>query len=62
MLMQVNEYLLARKDDDRDNNILPFSENFNGDDTSEEDTNKGTLTLDVTCVPEISVIPRIFQS
>ena len=51
MLMEVNEYLLAHKDDDRDNNTPPSSGDSNGDDTSEENTNKGSLTLDATCAP-----------
>ena len=49
MLMEVNEYLLAHKDDD--NNTPPSSGNCDDNDTSTEDENKGTLTLDATCAP-----------
>ena len=49
MLMEVNEYLLARKDDD--NNTPPSSGKFGDNDALKEDTNKGTLTLDATCAP-----------
>lgn len=49
ILMEVNEYLLAHKDDD--NNTPPFSGNSDDNDASKEDTNKGTLTLDATCAP-----------
>ena len=49
--MKVNEYLLAHKDDDKDDHTPP-SGGKNGDDvTAKEDTNKGTLTLDATCAP-----------
>ena len=49
MLMEVNEYLLAHKDDD---NNTPSSSGDSGDnDSSDEETNKGTLTLDATCAP-----------
>ena len=51
MLMEVNEYLLAHKDDDSNNNVPPSAGNSTENDTSEEDTNKGTLVLDATCVP-----------
>lgn len=49
MLMEANEYLLARKDDDK-NNPTPPSDGGFGDDTSKKE-NKGTLTLDATCAP-----------
>lgn len=49
MLMEANEYLLAHKDDDK-NNPTPPSAGDSGDDTSKEE-NKGTLTLDATCAP-----------
>ena len=49
MLMEVNEYLLAHKDDD--NNTPPSSGNSGDNDALKEDTNKGTLTLDATCAP-----------
>ncbi len=51
MLMEVNEYLLAHKDDDSKNNTPPSSGNLPENDTNKEDTNKGTLTLDATCAP-----------
>lgn len=47
MLMEANEYLLAHKDDDK-NNPIPPSAGDSGDDTSKEE-NGGTLTLDATC-------------
>jgi len=50
MLMEVNEYLLARKDDD--NNTPPSSGKSGDNDALKEDTNKGALTLDATCAPE----------
>lgn len=49
MLMEVNEYLPAHKDDD--NNTPPSSGNSGDNDALKEDTNKGTLTLDATCAP-----------
>ena len=49
MLMEVNEYLLAHKDDD--NNTPPSSGNSGDNDALKEDTNKGTLTLDAACAP-----------
>ena len=49
MLMEVNEYLLAHKDDD--NNTPPSSGNSGDNDALKEDTNKGTLTLHATCAP-----------
>lgn len=48
MLMEVNEYLLAHKDDDNDHTPLSSG---NSDDTSEKEVNKGTLILDATCAP-----------
>ena len=49
MLMEVNQYLLAHKDND--NNTPPSSGNSGDNDALKEDTNKGTLTLDATCAP-----------
>ena len=49
MLMEANEYLLAHKDDDK-NNPAPPSAGNSGDDTSKEE-NRGTFTLDATCAP-----------
>lgn len=50
MLMELNEYLLASRDDKNDR--TPPSSGSSGDnDTSKEDTNEGTLTLDATCAP-----------
>lgn len=49
MLMEANEYLLAHKDDDKNNPTPPSAGGF-GDDASKEE-NKGTLTLDATCAP-----------
>lgn len=49
MLMEVNEYLLAHKNDD--NNTPPSSGNSGDNGALKEDTNKGTLTLDATCAP-----------
>jgi IS5 family transposase len=51
MLMEVNEYLLFHKDDDDNNNTPPSSENASDNDSSQESTNRGTLTLDATCAP-----------
>ena len=51
MLMEVNEYLLVHKDDDSNNNMPPSVDSSDGNVTSKEDTNKGTLTLDATCAP-----------
>lgn len=50
MLMEVNEYLLAHKDDDN-NNTPPSTGNSNDTDSPEENVNKGTVTLDATCAP-----------
>ena len=57
MLMEVNEYLLAHKDDD--NNTPPSSRNSGDNDALKEDTNKGTLTLDATCAP--AIIRNVFR-
>lgn len=51
MLMEVNEYLLAHKDDDKDDHTPPSGGKTNDDGTTKEDTHKGTLTLDATCAP-----------
>lgn len=48
MLIELNEYLPTSKDDKNDS--TPPSSGSSGDnDTSKEDTNEGTLTLDATC-------------
>ncbi|MCI6648027.1 MAG: transposase [Lachnospiraceae bacterium] len=49
MLMEVNEYLLVHKGDDKDNHTHPSGGKTSADDTAKEDTYKGTLTLDATC-------------
>lgn len=51
MLMEVNEYLLAHKDDDKDDPTPPSGGKTNDDGTAKGDTHKGTLTLDATCAP-----------
>ena len=51
MLMEVNEYLLDHKDDDKDDHTPPSGGKTSDDGTAKEDTNKGTLTLDATCAP-----------
>ncbi len=51
MLMEVNEYLLAHKDDDKDDHTPPSGGKTNDDGTAKEDTHKGMLTLDATCAP-----------
>ena len=51
MLMEVNDSLLAHKDDDKDNHIPPSAGKSNDDNTVKEDANKGILTLDATCAP-----------
>ena len=51
MLMEVNEYLLAHKDDDKDDHTPPYGGKTSDVNTAKEDTNKGTLTLDATCAP-----------
>ena len=51
MLMEVNEYLLAHKDDDKDDPTPQSGGKTNDDGTAKEDTHKGTLTLDATCAP-----------
>ena len=51
MLMEVNEYLLAHKDDDKDDHTPPSGGKTNDDGTAKEDIHKGTLTLDATCAP-----------
>lgn len=48
MLMEVNEYLLAHKEDDKDDHTPPSVGKSGDDGTAKEDTNKGTLTLDAT--------------
>jgi IS5 family transposase len=50
MLMEANEYILAHKDDGRNN--TPPPDGGSGDkDTAKGNANKGTLTLDATCAP-----------
>lgn len=51
MLMEVNEYLLAHKDDDKDDHTPPSGGKTNDDGTAKEATRKGTLTLVATCAP-----------
>ncbi len=51
ILMEANEYLLARKDDDNNSNTPPSAGNSGDNGASDENTNKGTLTLDATCAP-----------
>ena len=51
MLMEVNEYLLAHKDDDKDDHTPLSGGKTNDDGTAKEATHKGTLTLDATCAP-----------
>ena len=41
MLMEVNEYLLAHKDDDKDDHTPPSGGKSGDDGTAKEDTNKG---------------------
>ena len=48
--MEVNEYLLAHKDDDN-NNTPPLAGNSNDTGSSEENMNKGTLTLNAAWTP-----------
>ena len=49
MLMEVNEYLLAHKDDDKNKPTPPSAGDTDKDASKQE--NKGTLTLDATCAP-----------
>ena len=51
MLMGLNEYLLASKDDDNNDSMPPSSGDSDGNDAPKEDKNEGTLTLDATCAP-----------
>lgn len=51
MLMEVNEYLLTHKDDDKDDHTSSSGGKTSDASTAREDTNKGTLTLDATCTP-----------
>ncbi len=51
MLMEVNEYLLAHKDDGNNSNMPSSAGNGSDNDAPKEDTNKGTLILDATCAP-----------
>lgn len=51
MMMEVNEYLLAHKDDDKDDHTPPSGGKTSGANAAKEDTNKGTRTLDATCAP-----------
>ena len=45
------EYLLAHKEDGKNDNTPPSAEGSRAPDIAKEDVNKGTLTLDVTCAP-----------
>ena len=49
--MEVNEYLLDHKDDNKDDHTPPSGGKTSDDGTAKEDTNKGTLTPDATCAP-----------
>lgn len=49
--MEVNEYLLAHKDDDKDDHTPSSGENSSDVNTAKEETNKGTLTFDAICAP-----------
>lgn len=49
--MEVNEYLLSRKDDDKNDHTPPSVGKTGDDGTAKEETTKGTLTLDATCAP-----------
>lgn len=51
ILMEANEYLLAHKDDGKNDNTPPSAGGSCTPDASKEDGNKGTLTLDATCAP-----------
>ena len=51
MLMEANEYLLAHKDDGRNDKTPPSAGGSGTPDVPKEDGNKGTLTLDATCAP-----------
>ena len=51
MLTEVNEYLLAHKDDDKNDHTPSSGGKINDYGTTKEDTHKGTLTLDATCAP-----------
>lgn len=49
--MEANEYLLAHKDDGRNANTPPSAGGSGTPEVPQKDGNKGTLTLDATCVP-----------
>ena len=51
MLMEVNEYLLAHKDDGKNDDTPPSAGGPDIPAVSKEDGNRGTLTLDATCAP-----------
>lgn len=51
MLMEANEYLLAHKEDGRNDDTPPSAGGSGMPDVPKEDGNKGTLTLDATCTP-----------
>ena len=51
MLMEANEYLLAHKEDGRNDDTPPSAGGSGMPDVPKEDGNKGTLTLDATCAP-----------
>lgn len=58
MLMEVNEYLLDHKDDNKDNHTSPSGGKTSDDGTAKEDTNKGTQTLDAICAPANICYPQ----
>jgi len=58
MLMELNEYLLANKDDENNGGTPSSSEDSGGNDAPKEDKNEGTLTLDATCAPANIRYPR----
>ena len=49
--MEVNEYLLAHKEDDKDDHTPSSGGKTSDDGIAKEDTHKGTLTFDATCAP-----------
>lgn len=56
--MEINEYLLEHKDDDKDDHISLSGGKTGNDGAVKEDTNKGTLTLDATCAPANNRYPH----
>lgn len=47
--MEVNEYLLDYKDDNKDDPTPPSGEKTGDDGAAKKDINKGTMTFDATC-------------